>query len=71
MEHYDVSINMFSFNLNKYESDSNEVLIAGDFNINLIEINDKHIINEYVDVFTNLVVRIHGGWTCFLSGERK
>ncbi len=38
---------------NKFESDRNEVLIVVDFNINLLEINDKHIISEYFDMLTN------------------
>ncbi len=53
LEHYDVFINEFSSILNKFESDRNEVLIAGDFNINLHEINNKHIISEYFEMLTN------------------
>ncbi len=50
LEHYDVFINEFSSILNKFESDRNQVLIAGYFNINLLEINNKHIISEYFDM---------------------
>jgi len=39
--------------LSKLETNNNDVIIAGDFNIDLLKINDKHIFNEYFDMLTN------------------
>ncbi len=36
--------------LNKLESNKNETIITGDFNIDLLKISDKHIFSEYFDL---------------------
>ncbi len=36
--------------LNKLESNRNETIITGDFNIDLLKINDKHIFSKYLDL---------------------
>ncbi len=43
----------FSSILDKLESNNNEVIITGDFNIDLLKINDKPIISEYFDLLTS------------------
>ncbi len=39
--------------LNNLESSKSDVIIAGDFNIDLLQINDKPKISEYFDMMTN------------------
>ncbi len=35
------------------ENNKNDIIIAGDFNIDLLKLNDKHIISEYFDTLTS------------------
>ncbi len=53
LEHYKEFIEEFSYILDKLEKDKNKVIISGDFNIDLLKINDKQIINEYFDTLTS------------------
>ncbi len=39
--------------LEQLENNKNEVIIAGDFNIDLLKINDKQVICEYFDTLTS------------------
>ncbi len=43
-------INEFSAILENFEMNIKEVIITGDFNIDLLKVNDKHIISEYFDM---------------------
>ncbi len=45
--YYDEFINEFSLILEKCESNSNEVIFTGDYNIDLLNINEKHKISDY------------------------
>ncbi len=53
LEYYDQFINEFTPVLEKLERNNKEVILAGDFNINLLKINDKNIISEYFDMLTS------------------
>ncbi len=53
LEHYKEFIDEFSYILDKLEKNKNEVIISGDFNIDLLKINDKQIISEYLDTLTS------------------
>ncbi len=33
------------------ETNNNEAIIAGDFNIDLLKINNKHVVSDYFDMF--------------------
>lgn len=46
-------INEFSPHLERYESSNSEVIISGDFNINLLKVNDKPVISDYFDMLTS------------------
>jgi hypothetical protein len=46
-------INEFSPILDTLENNNNEVMITGDFNIDLLKINNKHVISEYFDMLTS------------------
>ena len=48
--YYDEFIKEFSTILGKYESNSYEVIFTGDYNINLLKINEKLKISEYFDM---------------------
>ncbi len=48
--YYDEFINESSPILDKYESNSNEVIFTGDYNIDLLKINEKHKISDYFDM---------------------
>ncbi len=39
--------------LSKLDNNNNNVIIAGDFNSDLLKLNDKHIISEYCDTLTS------------------
>ncbi len=52
LEFYDQFINEFTPILNKLEKSNKEVILAGDYNIDLLKINDKNIISEYFDTLT-------------------
>ena len=51
--HYQEFMKEFTPILAKLELCNNEVIVAGDFNVDLLELNDKHIISEYFDMYTN------------------
>ncbi len=51
--HYKEFIDEFFYILDKLEKNKNEVIISGDFNIDLLKINDKQIISEYFDTLTS------------------
>ncbi len=53
LEHYYEIINEFSPILQKLEKNKNEIIFTGDFNIDLLKINDKHVIGEYFDMLTS------------------
>ncbi len=53
VEFYDQFINEFTPILNKLEKNNKEVILAGDFNRDLLKINDKTIISEYFDMLTS------------------
>ncbi len=51
-EHYIEFINEMLLILNKFGTNNNEVIITGDFNIDLLKINDRPLISEYFDMLT-------------------
>ncbi len=53
LKNYREFIKEFSSILDKLESNNNVVIITGDFNIDLLKINDKPIISEYFDLLTS------------------
>jgi hypothetical protein len=46
-------IEEFSPEIKKLESNKNEAIIAGDFNLDLLKLNEKNIISEYFDMLTS------------------
>ncbi len=46
-------IDEFSPILNILEANSNDVIIADDFNIDLLKVNDKHVFSDYFDMLTS------------------
>ncbi len=36
-----------------FKKNKNKVIFTGDFNIDLLKINDKHVIGEYLDMLTS------------------
>ena len=53
LENYTQFIHEFSLILSKMESNNTDVIIAGDYNINLLKINEKMIISDYFDMLTS------------------
>ncbi len=53
MEFYDQFINLFTPILNKLVKNNREVILAGNFKIDLLKIKDKNIISEYFDMLTS------------------
>ncbi len=53
LEFYDQFIDGFTSVLVILEKNNKEVILAGDFNIDLLKINGKHIISEYFDMLTS------------------
>ncbi len=53
LENYNEFINEFSPILNRLESNNTDGSVAGDFNIDLIKINEKHIFADYFDILTS------------------
>ncbi len=43
--------------LSTLQNNNNEVIVAGDFNINLLQINDRHVFGEYFDM-----LKSHSFW---------
>ena len=52
-ENYQTFIDEFANKLVYLNNNRNEVIIAGDYNIDLLKINDKPIISEYFDTITS------------------
>ncbi len=53
LDSYNEFIKELSLVLSTLQNNNNEVIVAGDFNINLLQINDGLIFGEYFDLFTN------------------
>ncbi len=53
VEFYNEFITEFSPILENFEMNNKEVIVTGDFNIDLLKVNDKHIISEYFDMLTS------------------
>ena len=53
LENYTQFINEISTHLSNLESGNTDVVIAGDYNINLLKINEKNIISDYFDMLTS------------------
>ncbi len=53
LDSYTAIISEFTPILNNFESTNYDVILAGDFNINLLKINEKPKINEYFNMLTN------------------
>ncbi len=53
LENYNEFINEFSQILNTLESNNTDVIIAGDFNIDLLKINEKQVFGDYFDMLTS------------------
>ncbi len=52
-EFYNEFINAFSPILENFEMNNKEVIVTDDFNIDLLKVNDEHIISEYFDMLTS------------------
>ncbi len=52
LEFYNQFIEEFAPILVNLDKNNKDVILAGDFNIDLLKINEKHIINEYFDMLT-------------------
>jgi len=53
IENYTEFIQEFDIMLKTLEASKNEAIIAGDFNIDLLKLNDKQIFSEYFDMLTS------------------
>ncbi len=53
IEKYIEFIDEFTPILNTLEANSNDVIIAGHFNIDLLKVNDKHVFSDYFDMLTS------------------
>ncbi len=53
LDSYNEFIKELSHILSTLENNNNEVIGAGYFNINLLQINDRHVFGEYFDLLTN------------------
>ncbi len=53
IEKYREFIDEFNPILNILETNNCDATLTGDFSIDLLKINEKQIISEYVDIFTN------------------
>ncbi len=53
LESYTEFIGEFTPILDNFESTNCDVILAGDFNINLLKINEKHKISEYFGMLAN------------------
>ncbi len=47
--------------LNTLETNNNEVIITGDFNVDLLKINDKNVFSEYFDMLIDqaFILKLH------------
>ena len=53
LEFYDQFINEFTPILEKLERNNKDVILSGDFNIDLLKINERNIISEYFNMLTS------------------
>ncbi len=53
LEKYNEFINEFEQILITLKTNNNEVIITGDFNSDLLKINEKQVFSEYFDMLTN------------------
>ncbi len=53
LEKYNEFINEFELILITLKTNNNEVIITGDFNIDLLKIKEKQVFSEYIDMLTN------------------
>ncbi len=53
LEFYHQFIEEFNTTLLKLETNNKEVILAGDFNIDLLKLNEKNILSEYFDMITS------------------
>lgn len=53
LENYNEFINEFSPILNILESNNTDAIVTGDFNIDLLKINKKHVFSDYFDMLTS------------------
>ncbi len=53
VEKYSEFTNEFALVLDTLETMNSEVIISGDFNIDLLKIADKEVLAEYFDMFTS------------------
>lgn len=53
IENYTEFIQEFGSILDKFENNNNEVIVTGDFNIDLLKVNEKQVFSEYFDMLTN------------------
>ncbi len=53
LDSYNELIKELSAVLSTLQNNNNEVLVAGNFNINLLQINDRNVFSEYFDMFTS------------------
>ncbi len=49
--HYQDLMNEFTPTLAKLKSSKNEIIIAGDYNVNFLDVNNINIISEYFDMY--------------------
>ncbi len=52
-EHYKEFQEQFEIHLKNFESNNTDVLIAGDFNIDLLKVNNANAISDYFDMITS------------------
>ncbi len=53
LDRYNEFIKVLSPVLSTLQNNNNEVIVAGDFNINLVQFNDRHIFGDYFDMLTS------------------
>ena len=53
VDNYTQFTNEISLHLSRMESSNTDVILAGDYNINLLKINDKPVIGDYFDMLTS------------------
>ena len=53
MNNYKSFIDDMNIILSGFQNNNSEVIIAGDFNIDLLKLNDKSIVNEYFETFVS------------------
>ncbi len=53
LDSYNEFIKELSPVLSTLQNNNNEIIVASDFNINLLQINDRHVVGEYFDMLTS------------------